>query len=125
MRSMLARAALAASALSVIVAGQALAAECINASKKADAGQKVTVLVDVATDEVSFTGANAAGRLPGGFADVWLDFDGDGTGDLKVLDDTFIVRNHSFRDVGEPFVLPPIVNGNDPAGPGRGVDDGI
>ncbi len=118
------RALLLASGLVELAVGPVLGADCLNESKAAGAGQKVTVIINTQTGEVSFTGTNAAGRLVGGFADVWLDFDGDGTGDQQVVDDTFIVANHSFKlnpAQGEPSVLPPILAGKDPGGPGRGL----
>ncbi|NJD26973.1 MAG: hypothetical protein FIA92_01605 [Chloroflexi bacterium] len=85
------------------------------------------MLINPATGEASFLGANAAGRLPGGFADVYLDLDFSGTlteGDLQVENDTFLVANHSHKDnpaMGSPAVLPPVLDGRDPGGDGRGV----
>src|SRR3970282_1133766 len=88
--------------------GPVLAADCVNESKADGAGQKVDVIINGTTGGVSFTGTNAAGRLTGGFADVWLDVDGNGTGDVLLVDDTFIVANHSFKPnpaPGAPSVL--------------------
>ena len=96
-------------ALLVMGAAPALAAHCINQSKPDGAGNLTTVIIDVATDEATFVGANPAGKPIGGFADVYLDFDGDGVGDLQVEDDVFLVANHSGKDnpaQGSPAVLP-------------------
>lgn len=81
-------------ALLVMGAAPAFAAHCINQSKPGEVGNHTTV-IDTATGEASFEGANAAGRLTGGFTDVYLDFDGDGAGDLQVEDDAFLAANHS------------------------------
>jgi hypothetical protein len=79
---------------------------------------------------VTFDGVNAAGRLVGGFADIWLDLDGDGTGDVLACEDVFIVSNHSGQAApgqteapGAPGVLPPIIRGQDPGGDGSGLGD--
>jgi hypothetical protein len=96
-------------ALTVLGAAPAFAAHCINQSKPGGAGNLTTVIIDVATGEASFEGVNAAGRLTGGFADVYLDFDGDGAGDLQVEDDVFLAANHSGKAnpaQGEPAVIP-------------------
>lgn len=113
--------------LTFAVAGSAFAAHCINENKPDGKGVHGAVLVNPFTDEVSFVGANAAGRLPGGFADVYLDFDQSGTisaGDVQVEDDIFLISNHSHKAnpaQGIPGVLPPILDGRDPGGEGRGV----
>lgn len=108
---------LAAITLLAITAGAALGAHCKNESKADGAGVRGTVIINVLTDEVSFIGANAAGRLPGGFADVWLDFNGDGIGDQQVEEEIFLISNHSHRDnpaQGVPGVLPSAAH--DPGG---------
>ncbi len=113
--------------LSVVVASTALAAHCVNENKPDGAGVRGAVLLDPVTFEASFEGANAGGRLPGGFADVYIDADDSGTvtaGDIQVEDDTFLIANHSHRDnpaQGSPAVLPPVLDGRDPGGDGRGV----
>jgi len=114
--------------LSLVIAGTALGADCQNESKAPDAGQHATVLVNTVTGAVTFTGLNAAGRLTGGFADVWLDFNGDGTGDVLACDDVFVVSNHSGQAApgqasapGAPGTLPPIIRGDDPGGAGAGL----
>jgi hypothetical protein len=120
------RAFLLASGLLLLAIGPVLGADCVNESKADGAGQKVDVIINGTTGGVSFTGTNAAGRLTGGFADVWLDVDGNGTGDVLLVDDTFIVANHSFKPnpaQGAPSVLPPILAGKDPGGPGRGLGE--
>jgi hypothetical protein len=87
----------------------AFAAHCENLSKKEDAGNGITVLVDVsaAAETVTVSGH-------GGYGDVWLDFDGDGTGDLQVENDVQIGKNHASiakgDDGGEPWVNPGAIN---------------
>jgi hypothetical protein len=113
--------------LAMIVASTAFASHCFPVNKPDGAGQKIVVLVNLATGSATFIGTNAAGRLTGGFADVYLDLDGSGTltgADLKVENDVFLISNHSFKfnpAQGEPGVLPAVQHG-DPAGPGKGVD---
>ena len=113
--------------LAITVASTAFAAHCFVANKPDGAGQKLVVLINPATGAPTFIGTNAAGRLTGGFADVYLDLDGSGTlttGDLQVENDVFLIANHSGKlnpAQGAPAVLPSIQHG-DPAGPGKGVD---
>ena len=120
-----------ATLLSLVLAGTALGAHCINESKPDGAGVHGAVLLDPETFEATFEGANANGRLPGGFADVYLDIDGSGTvteGDVQIEDDIFLVANHSHKDnpaQGIPSVLPPILDGRDPGGEGRGVGSNV
>ena len=117
----------AAGTLTLVVAGSAFAAHCVNESKQAGAGVHTVVLVNPFTEAVTFLGANAAGKPTGGFADVYLDFDQSGTlseGDVQIEDDTFLVANHSGKlnpAQGAPAVLPPVGDGRDPGGDGRGV----
>lgn len=115
--------------LSLLVAGTAFATHCGNESKKAGAGQMQTILVNPETGAFSFLeGGNAAGRFRGAFLDVYLDFDLSGdvsTGD-GFIDDTYILSQHSGRaapgqDDGGLAVIPSILRGTDPAGPGKGV----
>ena len=118
----------AASVLAMGVAGTTFASHCNVPSKPDGAGQKLIVLIDPVTGAPTFLGTNAAGRLTGGFADVYLDLDRSGTltaSDLQIENDVFVIANHSGKfnpAQGAPAVLPPINGGNDPAGPGRGVD---
>jgi hypothetical protein len=113
---------LSAGLLLVLTAGTALGAHCINESKKDGAGERGIVVIDVATGEASFIGINPGGVLPGGFADVYLDFNGDGIGDQQVENGIFLISNHSHRAnpaQGVPGVLPSA--GQDPGGDGHGV----
>ncbi len=108
---------LAAMALLAITAGAALGAHCVNQSKPEGAGVRGLVIINAETGEVTFVGANAAGRLPGGFADVYLDFNGDGIGDQQIENDIFLISNHSHKDnpaQGLPGVLPSA--GHNPGG---------
>jgi hypothetical protein len=115
--------------LTFVIAGSAFAAHCINESKPEGAGVQGNVLINPfdQTAPPTFEGANAAGRLPGGFADVYLDFDLSGTvtaGDVQIENDIFLISNHSHKAnpaQGQPGVLPPILDRRDPGGEGRGV----
>jgi hypothetical protein len=112
----------AAGLLTLVMAGTALGAHCINESKKDGAGEHGIVVIDVATGEASFIGLNPGGKLPGGFADVYLDFNGDGIGDQQVENGIFLISNHSHKanpGQGVPGVLPAIEH--DPGGEGHGV----
>jgi hypothetical protein len=115
--------------LSLLVAGTAFATHCGNESKTAGAGQLQTILANPATGAFTFLeGGNAAGKFRGAFLDVYLDFDFSGdvsTGD-GFIDDTYILSLHSGRaapgqDDGGLSVIPSILRGTDPAGPGKGV----
>ena len=116
-----------ATLLTLLVAGTALGAHCINESKPEGAGVHGVVLLDPVTFEATFEGTNAGGRLPGGFADVYIDADDSGTltaADIQVENDIFLVANHSHKDnpaQGSPAVLPPILDGKDPGGEGKGI----
>jgi hypothetical protein len=113
--------------LTFVIAGSAFAAHCINENKPEGAGVRGSVLLDPVTFEATFEGINPGGVLPGGFADVYLDIDGSGTvteGDIQVENDIFLISNHSHKDnpaQGVPGILPPILDGRDPGGEGRGV----
>ena len=117
----------AAGVLTLVVAGTAFAGHCVNESKKAGAGVHGTVLLDPVTFEASFEGLNAGGKLPGGFADVYIDADNSGTltaADIQIEDDIFLISNHSHKAnpaQGAPAVLPQVADGADPGGDGRGV----
>lgn len=117
----------AGSLLAVAIAGTAFASHCFPVNKPDGAGQHIIVLIDPVTEAPTFLGVNAADRVTGGFADVYLDLDGSGTltaADLKVENDVFLIANHSGQlnpAQGLPAVLPAVQNG-DPAGPGKGVD---
>ena len=117
----------AGSILAVSVASTAFASHCFPVNKPDGAGQKLVVLINPATGAPTFLGTNAANRLTGGFADVYLDLDGSGTltgADLQVENDVFVIANHSGKfnpAQGAPSVLPAVQHG-DPAGPGKGVD---
>jgi hypothetical protein len=113
--------------LTILLAGTALGAHCTNESNRDGAGVHTAVLLDPATFEPTFIGTNAAGRLPGGFTDVYLDADDSGTlteADVLLDNDVFLVANHSGKAnpaMGQPAILPPILAGGDPGGDGHGV----
>jgi hypothetical protein len=116
-----------ATLLTVVLAGTALGAHCVNESKPEGAGVHGTVLLDPVTFQPTFEGLNAGGKLPGGFADVYIDVDRSGTvsaGDIKDENDIFLISNHSHKAnpaQGIPAILPPILAGSDPGGDGHGV----
>jgi hypothetical protein len=119
----------AAMLLSFAVAGSVLATHCGVDNKPDGAGQHVVIIVNPFTGSVTpIAGVNAAGKLTGGFVDVYLDFDQTGTisvGDGKI-NDTFLISLHSGRaapgqDAGGLPAIPSIVRGVDPAGPDHGV----
>jgi hypothetical protein len=115
--------------LSLLVAGTAFATHCGNENKKAGAGQHQTILVNVATGAFTFLeGGNDAGKFRGAFLDVYLDFDfsGDVSSGDGFIDDTYIISQHSGaaapgQDGDGLAVIPSILRGTDPAGPGKGV----
>jgi hypothetical protein len=115
--------------LSLVVAGTAFATHCGNESKQAGAGQLQTILANPETGAFIFLeGGNAAGRFRGAFLDVYLDFDlsGDVSSGDGFIDDTYIISLHSGKaapgqDEGGLSVIPSILRGTDPAGPGKGV----
>jgi hypothetical protein len=114
-------------ALTFVIAGSAFAAHCVNESKPDGAGVQGTVLLDPVTFEATFVGLNSGGKLPGGFADVYIDADDSGTlsdADIQIENDIFLISNHSHKAnpaQGVPGVLPPMLAGRDPGGEGRGV----
>jgi hypothetical protein len=113
--------------LAIMVAGTTFAAHCFPVNKPDGAGQKLVVLINPDTGAPTFIGTNAAGRVTGGFADVYVDVDRTGTLtslDFQVENDVFVISNHSGKSnpaQGVPGVLPSVQHG-DPAGPGKGVD---
>jgi hypothetical protein len=117
----------AAVGLTVLVAGTAFGAHCTNESNQEGAGVHTAVLLDPVTFEPTFIGTNAAGRLIGGFTDLYLDADDSGTltdADIQLDNDVFLIANHSGKAnpaQGQPSVLPPILGGSDPGGDGHGV----
>jgi hypothetical protein len=114
--------------LSVFIAGTAFATHCGVENKPDGAGQKVVILVNLVTGEDTVvSGLNAGGRFTGGFADVYLDIDMSGTpsaGDC-VINDTLLISMHSGRAApgqdGGLAVIPPVLQGGDPAGAGSGI----
>lgn len=124
-----AAATLAGSALAVSLCGTAFASHCFVPTKPDGAGNLTTVLINPATDAATFfdSAGDPISRPTGGFADVYIDLDGNGvvsSGDVQVENDVFLVANHSLKPnpaQGSPASLP-AVDGRDPAGPGRGVD---
>ena len=127
MRKRLGLSIAAGSILAISVASTALGAQCFPVNKPDGAGQQLIVLLNPDTFAPTFIGTNAADRLTGGFADVYLDLDRSGTltgADFQIENDVFLIANHSGKfnpAQGGPAVLPPVQDG-DPAGPGKGVD---
>lgn len=94
--------ALLSGVMVVLAAGPAFAAACTNQSKPAGAGNHTNVVIDAFTEEVTIDGFN------GGWADVWLDLNGDGVGDVLLEADVQIGQNHSgqFDDSEGPWINP-------------------
>ena len=116
-----------AALLSLLIVSTAFASFCGNESKTAGAGQHAVLLVDLSTTPETVTivsGANAAGKVTGGFVDVQLDFNGDGIGDC-IIDDTYFISEHSGhvapgQDDGGLAVNPAVHRGQHPDGnPGQ------
>ena len=113
--------------LTFVIAGSAFAAHCVNESKPEGAGVHGAILLDPVTFAPTFIGANNGDRVPGGFADVYIDADDSGTltdADIQIENDIFLISNHSHKAnpaQGLPGVLPPVLDGRDPGGDGRGV----
>jgi hypothetical protein len=128
MRNRLVLSVAAGSVLAMAVASTAFASHCFPVNKPDGAGQQLIVLINPDTDAPTFIGTNAAGRMTGGFADVYLDLDRSGTltdADLQIENDVFVIASHSGKfnpAQGAPATIPPVVNGDDPAGPGKGID---
>ena len=118
----------AAALLSLVIAGSALGAHCVNESKPDGAGQHAIVLIDPVTEQATILGTNPAGKAKGGFADVYLDLNRnqqlDVGVDILLVNDTFLISNHSHKAnpaQGVPAVLPNVLDGRDPGGEGKGV----
>ena len=112
-------------ALSIVVAGTALGAHCANESKPVGAGHHATLTINGITGAETFSGLNAAGRITGGFIQIWIDVDGNGAGDVLACE-AFLISNHANRpapgqDEGGFGVLPPIIRGMDPGGADAGL----
>ena len=121
-----------AALMSLLIVSTAFASFCGNESKKDGAGQHAVLLVDLSVVPETVTvlsGTNAAGKITGGFVDVWLDFNGDGTGEC-LINDTYFISEHSgsiapgqaFEDAPGHFlaVNPAVHRGRHPDGnPGQ------
>lgn len=114
--------------LSLLVASTAFASFCGNESKQGGAGQFATLWIDFAHQTAVITDGGAeVNRVRGGFIDVNLDFDGDGTSDC-FIDDTFVLSEHTLGHVapGQLFemlaVNPAVHRGQHPDG-NPGQDD--
>jgi len=111
--------------LLVATVGTALGAVCINTSKPDGAGNFGDVVINTTTGEVTLP-TNPGGQSAGGFVDVWLDLDGDGTADVKIIDDTFFLNNGQ-PSVGNPALGVPaeLPEGAHNSGPGDSFCDGV
>jgi hypothetical protein len=95
-------------AFMAVTAVPAFASHCINHSKAEGAGNHTDVIVNAATEEVTI---QTDGSGAGGWADVWLDIDGDGVGDVLLEEDVQIGRNHSPQyDSEDAWVNPGAIN---------------
>jgi hypothetical protein len=129
LRKVLAAVAVAAGVFLLAGGGEALAAHCFPANKPDGAGNIGDVIVNLATGQVTEP-TNPGGRTAGGFADVWLDTNGDGAGDIQVANDVFVLNNGKPSvgnpALGEPAALPEGARNSGPGDnlcDGKGVDD--
>ena len=105
----------------ILVSGGGLvsASECVVVPKPDGAGNIGDVVVNVCTGESTLP-TNPGGKTKGGFVDVYLDVDCDGTGDVLLINDTFLLPSSTALD-GIPAPHLPEVAMN-AAGPGKGID---
>ena len=116
-----------AALMSLLIVSTALASFCGNDSKPQGKGQHATLWYDLdAGVLVASEGLTARGTVPGGFVDVHLDFDGDGTFDC-FIDDTFVLSEHKLGHIAAGQLLeglainPAVHHGNNPGGDDSGV----
>ncbi|MCA1572792.1 MAG: hypothetical protein LC798_21360 [Chloroflexi bacterium] len=117
--------------MSLLVVSTALASFCGSESKPDGKGQHATLLVVFSPDPAApptvtiLEGANAAGKVTGGFVDVILAFP---DGSQCVINDTYFISEH--RGLGEVApgqelfelaVLPAVHQGRNPGGDGAGA----
>ncbi|MGH2572194.1 MAG: hypothetical protein ACRDGU_01680 [Actinomycetota bacterium] len=111
--------------LVVLLGSQALATVCINVSKKNGAGNVGDVIISAVDGSVLQEPTNPGGQVSGGFADVYIDFDGSlATTDdrIQVLDEAFNLSIKHALEAGLP--LPELPDGaHAAAGCGKAVDD--
>ena len=81
---------LATLAVLLLFSGTAFAHYCTNVSKNAAAGSAGTVFFNAVTEEPDLSKSdvrmNKQGQLTGGFYDLLVDFNGDGTADVTLTD---------------------------------------
>ena len=113
--------------MSLLIVSTALASICGNESKPEGKGQHATLWFNLATEQlVDSEGLTARGTVPGGYVDVYLDFDGNGTFDC-FIDDTFVLSEHKVGHIAVGQLLeglainPAVHRGNNPGGGDRGV----
>ncbi len=116
-----------AALMSLLIVSTALASFCGNESKPQGRGQHAILWFNLATGElVDSEGLTARGTVPGGFVDVHLDFNGDGTFDC-FIDDTFLLSEHKVGHIAVGQLLeglainPAVHRGNNPGGDDAGV----
>ena len=116
-----------AALLTLLIVSTAFASFCGNESKPQGKGQHATLWFNLATGElVDSEGLTAGGTVPGGFVDVHLDFNGDGTFDC-FIDDTFLLSEHKVGHIAAGQLLeglainPAVHRGNNPGGDDSGV----
>ena len=111
--------------MSLLIVSTAFAAFCGNESKPQGSGQHSTQFVNLVTGEITIEGGNAAGKVIGGFVDVYLDVDGDGTDDC-FINDTYFISEHSGhiapgQNLFDLAVLPAVHRFENPGGGGAGA----
>jgi hypothetical protein len=116
-----------AALMSLLIVSTALASVCGNESKPQGKGQHATLWFNLASGKlVASEGLTARGTVPGGFVDVHLDFDGNGSFDC-FIDDTFVMSEHKLGHIATGQLLeglainPAVHRGNNPGGGDSGV----
>ncbi len=112
-----------AMALLLVSGSYVFASECFVAKKPNGAGNFGDVIVDVSQPgpPTVTEPTNPGGQTAGGFVDVYLDFNGDGIGDLQIQDNTFALPSSTALDADPAPHLPHVAM--ESAGPGKGIDE--
>ncbi len=112
-------------ALLLVAGSYVFASECFVVKKPDGAGNIGDVIIDVSgTGNPDIEPTNGGGKTKGGFVDVWLDTTGDGEGNIRIQNDTFLLPSAP----GLPDPIGPQPNhlpegAMNSGGPGKGIDE--